>query len=74
MTIMTSAKIDMPILYFDMVIKNGKTVMRLAKLAPAPSKTKIAGKAQHIKVDEEVNKEKIFIALSFININYQLIY
>ena len=53
-----------------MVIKNGKTVMRLAKLAPAPSKTKIAGKAQHIKVDEEVNKEKIFIALSFININH----
>lgn len=74
MTIMTSAKIDMLILYFDMVIKNGKTVMRLAKLAPAPSKTKIAGKAQHIKVDEEVNKEKIFIALSFINLNHQLIY
>ena len=70
MTIMTSAKIDMLILYFDMVIKNGKTVMRLAKLAPAPSKTKIAGKAQHINVDEEVNKEKIFIALSFININH----
>jgi hypothetical protein len=44
--------------------------MRLAKPAPAPSKTKIAGKAQHIKVDEEVNKEKIFIALSFININH----
>ena len=69
MTIMTSAKIDMPILYFDMVIKNGKTVMRLAKLAPAPSKTKIAGKAQHIKVDEEVNKEKISNDLLFFSYN-----
>jgi len=32
--------------------------MRLAKLAPAPSATKIAGKAQHIKVDDDANNEK----------------
>ena len=48
------------------VIKNGKVVIRLAKLAPAPNATKIAGNAQQISVDDEANKEKKFEVLSFI--------
>ena len=39
---------------------------KLAKLAPAPSATKRAGKAQHIKVDDEANNEKKFADLSLI--------
>ena len=42
----------------------GKDVIRLAKVAPAPIETKIAGKAQHISVDEEANKEKKLAVLS----------
>ena len=50
MTIMTSAKIDMPILYFDMVIKNGKTVMRLAKLAQHQVKQKLQARRNILKL------------------------
>lgn len=66
MTIINNANKVMYNLYWDRVINNGKTVTRLAKLAPAPRATKIAGKAQHIKVDEDANNEKKFDALSFI--------
>lgn len=38
----------------------------LAKLAPAPMATNIAGKAQHIKVELEANNDKKFEDLSFI--------
>ena len=47
------------------LLKKGKTVIKLAKDAPAPSATNIAGKAQHIKVEEDANNEKKFVALSF---------
>ena len=40
--------------------------MRLAKVAPAPIATKIAGKAQHISVDVEANNEKKLAVLSCI--------
>jgi hypothetical protein len=53
-------------LYWDKVIRKGKIVIRLAKLAPAPSATKIAGRAQQIKVEEEANNEKKFAAFSSI--------
>ncbi|MGB2328312.1 MAG: hypothetical protein ACPH29_01430 [Gammaproteobacteria bacterium] len=43
-------------------------VIRLAKDAPAPSATNIAGKAQQIKVEEDANKEKKLVALSFTKI------
>ena len=47
-------------------MRNGKDVIRLAKVAPAPIATKIAGKAQHINVDVEANNEKKFAVLSCI--------
>ena len=39
--------------------------MTLAKLAPAPNMTKIAGNAQQKSVDDDVNNEKILTRLSF---------
>ena len=54
------------ILYTDNVIKNGKTLMKLAKLAPAPNMTNTAGRAQQKSVDDDVNNEKILTKLSFI--------
>ena len=53
-------------LYWDSVIKKGNTVIKLAKDAPAPSTTNIAGNAQHIKVDDEANSEMKFVVLSSI--------
>ena len=53
-------------LYWDRVIKKGNTVIKLAKDAPAPSKTNIAGNAQHIKVDDEAKSEMKFVVLSSI--------
>ena len=50
-------------LYLDKIIKKGKTLKRLAKLAPAPIKTNTAGRAQHIRVDEDVKREKKFAVL-----------
>ena len=47
------------------MIKNGKIVIRLAKLAPAPRATKIAGRAQQTKVEDEANSEKKFAVFSF---------
>ena len=41
-------------------------MIRLAKLAPAPSATNKAGMAQQTNVDEEANREKKFAVLSFI--------
>ena len=54
------------ILYTDNVIKNGKTLTKLAKLAPAPNMTNIAGSAQQKSVDDDVSNEKILAILSFI--------
>jgi hypothetical protein len=53
-------------LYCDKTIRNGKTVMKLAKEAPAPITTNNEGSAQHIKVEEEANKDKKFADLSCI--------
>tara|TARA_B000000477_G_C6082340_1_gene223719 strand:- start:1132 stop:1320 length:189 start_codon:yes stop_codon:yes gene_type:complete len=53
-------------LYCDSVIKKGNTVIKLAKDAPAPSTTNIAGNAQHIKVDDEAKSEMKFVVLSSI--------
>lgn len=53
-------------LYWDSVIKRGNTVIKLAKDAPAPSTTNIAGNAQHIKVDDEAKSEMKFVVLSSI--------
>ena len=39
---------------------------RLAKLAPAPSKTNTAGRAQHMRVDDDAKRLKKFAVLSFI--------
>ena len=56
-------------LYWDSVIKKGNTVIKLAKDAPAPNTTNIAGNAQHIKVDDDANSDKKFVVLSFIFIS-----
>jgi hypothetical protein len=53
-------------LYWDSVIKKGNTVIKLAKDAPAPNTTNIAGNAQHIKVDDEAKSEIKFVVLSSI--------
>lgn len=65
MTIIKNANRVIYILYWDKVIKKGKTVIKLAKDAPAPRATNIAGKAQQIKVEDDANNEKKFVALSF---------
>lgn len=65
MTIINNANRVIYILYSDKVIKKGKTVIKLAKDAPAPRATNIAGKAQQIKVEDDANNEKKFVALSF---------
>ncbi|MDG0969601.1 MAG: hypothetical protein P8Q37_01425 [Porticoccaceae bacterium] len=51
-------------LYLDSTIRKGKVPTRLARLAPAPRATKIDGKAQQIKVEEEAKREKKFAVLS----------
>ena len=56
----------MYILCWDSVIKKGNTVIKLAKDAPAPNTTNIAGNAQHIKVDDEAKSEMKFVVLSSI--------
>ena len=65
MTIINNANRVIYILYWDKVIKKGKTVIKLAKETPAPRATNIAGKAQQIKVEDDANNEKKFVALSF---------
>ena len=52
-------------LYCDKTIRKGKTVIRLAKVAPAPRATNKAGSAQQTNVDEEANKEKKLADLSY---------
>ena len=65
MTIINNANRVIYILYWDKVIKKGKTAIKLAKDAPAPRAINIAGKAQQIKVEDDANNEKKFVALSF---------
>ena len=48
-------------------IKKGKFVTNAAKEAPAPKATNIAGRAQHINVDEDANNDRKFTDLSSIN-------
>ena len=62
----TKAKLVMYNLYCDKTIRNGKTVIKFAKEAPAPITTNNEGSAQHIKVDEEANSDKKFADLSCI--------
>lgn len=64
--IITKANIVIDNLYWDKTIKNGKTVIKLAKEAPAPIAINNEGSAQHIKVDDEANKDKKFADLSCI--------
>ena len=52
-------------MYCDRTIRKGKTVIKLAKVAPAPKATNKAGKAQQTNVDEEANKEKKLADLSY---------
>jgi len=65
MTIIAKAAAVIANLYWDKTIRKGKTLKRLAKLAPAPTNTKTAGRAQHISVDDDAKREKKFAVLSF---------
>ena len=60
------AKIVIWTLYWDKTIKKGKVVTNDAKVAPAPRRTNIEGKAQQIKVDDEANSERKLADWSFI--------
>ena len=53
-------------------MRNGKYAIKLAKVAPAPIATKIAGNAQHISVEVEANNEKKLAVLSCIKKPYQI--
>ena len=64
--IITKANVVMDNLYWDKTIKKGNTVIKLAKEAPAPIAINNEGSAQHIKVDDEANKDKKFADLSCI--------
>lgn len=57
-TIIKKAKLLIGTLYSDIETRKGNVLTRLAKLAPAPKLTNNAGKAQHINVEVETNKEK----------------
>jgi|TARA_B110000967_G_C18606740_1_gene421953 hypothetical protein len=48
------------------VIRKGKVLTRLAKLAPAPMATNTAGRAQHTRVEDEANNEKKLAVFSSI--------
>jgi hypothetical protein len=51
-------------LYLDNTMRKGKVPTKLARVAPVPKATKIDGKAQQIKVEEEAKREKKFAVLS----------
>ena len=53
-------------LYWDKTIRNGKTVIKFAKEAPAPRTIKREGSPQHIQVDEDASSDKKFADLSCI--------
>ena len=59
------AKIVIWTLYWDKTIKKGKVVTKDAKVAPAPRRTNIEGKAQHINVDDDANNERKLADWSF---------
>lgn len=63
---MPSAAKDICTLYWERTIRNGNTLSRLAKLAPAPKATNNAGSAQQISVEVEAKSEKMFAERSFI--------
>ena len=60
-----NATSEIKTLYLDKIGKNGNRLIRVAKLAPAPIRIKVAGNAQQIRVDDEANKERRLAALSF---------
>ena len=65
--IIVNANIVIEVLYWDKTIKKGKFVTNAAKEAPAPKATNMAGRAQHINVDEDANNDRKFTDLSSIN-------
>ena len=62
---MTSAAREICTLYCDTTIRNGNTLNKLAKLAPAPKVTNSAGSAQQSSVEVDANSEKMFAERSF---------
>tara|TARA_B100000767_G_C19386510_1_gene378107 strand:+ start:248 stop:406 length:159 start_codon:yes stop_codon:yes gene_type:complete len=45
-------------LCWETTIRKGNIFKKLANDAPAPSRTKRAGKAQHINVEDDANSDK----------------
>jgi hypothetical protein len=52
-------------LYCETTIRNGKTLSKLAKLAPAPKATNSAGNAQQSSVEVEAKSENTLAERSF---------
>ncbi len=52
------ARMEIYTLYLEIIISWGKIFTIDAKVAPAPTATKIAGKAQHINVDDDASKAR----------------
>ena len=52
-------------LYCETTIRNGKTLSKLAKLAPAPKATNRAGNAQQSSVEVEAKSENTLAERSF---------
>ena len=62
-----AAKQVIAILCLERTVKKGKKLTRLANDAPAPSKTKSAGMAQQMNVEDDKNKEIKLDDLTFIS-------
>jgi len=57
-------------LYFEITIKKGNKLTKLAKVAPAPSTTNKAGIAQQIRVEDDANNAKRPGSFSLISLIY----
>jgi hypothetical protein len=55
---MINATTEIYILYFDISISRGNAPTKVAKEAPAPTRTKSDGRPQHINVDAEAKSVK----------------
>ncbi len=54
----SNVKTEIQTLYLEIIINSGKIFTIDARVAPAPRLTNIAGRAQHIKVDDEARRAR----------------
>ena len=63
----TRVMIDISTLYCEIIISCGKLLVKVAKVAPAPIATNIAGRAQHINVEDDTTRLTIPNFFDFIS-------